>query len=241
MNTALDATPDAAPALLERLLAERHSCRAFLPQPVAPDTIEHMLALAQRSASWCNTQPWQLVLASGAATDRLRTVLQQAARSGPPASDIPFPPGYEGEHLARRRACGLQLYAALGIAREDRAASQAEALRNHDFFGAPHVALVLAPRSLGPYALVDCGVWVGNFLLAAAAHGIAAIPQAAPARHSDALRAHLDLPDGLAVVCAMAFGHADRDHPVNGYRTARADLAQVVRRIGNSEDGEGSA
>ena len=40
-------------AALERLLQRRFSCRGFLPGPVAPELIERVLALAQRTASWC--------------------------------------------------------------------------------------------------------------------------------------------------------------------------------------------
>lgn len=225
--------PDpATPAdTLDRLLTSRHSCRAFLPQPVPDALIDAMLASAQRTASWCNTQPWQLLLTSGAGTHAFRNVMRQAARERPAASDIAFPPGYADEHLARRRASGHQLYQAVGIERHDKAMARAQSLRNFDFFDAPHVVIVTTARSLAPYALVDCGGWVANFLLAAQAHGIAAIPQAALARHSDVIHTHFALPAQQLVVCGIAFGFADAAHPVNSYRTARADLAQVVQRF----------
>jgi len=38
--------------VLEGLLGERYSVRAFLPQPVQRETIEHVLTTAQRTASW---------------------------------------------------------------------------------------------------------------------------------------------------------------------------------------------
>lgn len=228
----MQAPEPATPAdTLDQLLSGRHSCRAFLPQPVPAARIDAMLASAQRTASWCNTQPWQLLLTSGAGTEALRTAMRQAARERPAASDIAFPPGYEGEHLARRRASGLQLYQAVGIARHDKAQAQAQSLRNFDFFDAPHVLIVTTASSLGPYALVDCGGWVANFLLAAQAHGIAAIAQAALARHSDVIREHFALPAQQLVVCGISFGFADAAHPANSYRTARADLAQVVQRF----------
>jgi len=47
---------------LEHLLQRRRSCRAFLPQPVDPALITRLFALAQRTASWCNTQPWQVIV-----------------------------------------------------------------------------------------------------------------------------------------------------------------------------------
>lgn len=221
----------AAVDTLDGLLTQRHSCRAFLPQPVDSATVERMLAMAQRTASWCNTQPWQIVWTSGAGTTHFRAAMQQAARAQPAAPDIPFPPTYEGEYLARRRASGLQLYAAQQIAREDKAGAAAQALRNYDFFDAPHVLMLLAARSLMPYALVDCGGWVANFLLAAQAHGIAAIPQAALARHSNVVRAHFGIAEDLVVVCGIAFGHGDAAHPANRYRTARAGLEEAVRHV----------
>lgn len=93
------------------------------------------------------------------------------------------------------------------------------------------MVVVTVARSLGSNALVDCGGWVANFLLATKANGIAAIAQAALARHSDVIRAHFDLPADLAVVCGVAFGYADSSHRANSYRTSRAELAQVVRRF----------
>ncbi|MGD9878897.1 MAG: nitroreductase [Reyranella sp.] len=45
---------------LEALLNSRFSCRAFLPDPVPWPVIARVLRLAQRTATWCNTQPWHL-------------------------------------------------------------------------------------------------------------------------------------------------------------------------------------
>ena len=53
--------------VIEELLNERYSVRAFLSQPVPRDTIDRLLIAAQRTASWCNSQPWQVIIASGEA------------------------------------------------------------------------------------------------------------------------------------------------------------------------------
>jgi len=46
--------------------------------------------VAQKTASWNNTQPWQVVIASGAAVERFRAmVIEKASRADPPASDFP--------------------------------------------------------------------------------------------------------------------------------------------------------
>jgi nitroreductase len=107
--------------VLEELLGERYSCRAFLPQPVPRPTIDRILTAAQRTASWCNSQPWQIVIASGEAKERFRKAIYTEASSGAPQDgDFEFPREYLGVYLERRRESGFQLYNTLGIARGDR-------------------------------------------------------------------------------------------------------------------------
>jgi nitroreductase len=215
--------------VLEELLGERYSCRAFLPQPVPRATIEHVLAAAQRTASWCNSQPWQLVIASGEAKERFRNAIYAEASSGAPEDgDFSFPREYLGVYLERRRESGFQLYNTLGIARGDKAAYAKQALENYNFFGAPHVAIIHTDEALGIYGAIDCGAYVGNFLLAAQALGLGTIPQAALARHSGLIRRHFKLGDSRRVVCGISFGFPDRDNKINSYRTSRAGIADTV-------------
>ncbi|RLV51555.1 nitroreductase, partial [Aeromicrobium phragmitis] len=103
-------------------------------------------------------------------------------------SDFDFPRSYEGVYRDRRREVGWQLYEAVGVERGDREASAREMLRNFEFFGAPHAAILTVPASLGVYALVDAGPYVQSFLLAVHAYGLGAIAQAALAQKSALLR-----------------------------------------------------
>lgn len=211
--------------VLERLLAERWSCRGYLDEPVERPTIERLLAAAQRTPSWCNTQPWEVGIFSGDAIADLRDVFATDQRFTP---DIAFPPGYEGVHADRRRESGWQLYEAVGVAKGDREGSAAQMMRNFDFFGAPHVAVVSAPTSLGVYGVVDCGLYVQTFLLAAQALGLGAVAQAAVAMKSEVLHEKLGWGDDRQVVCGISFGHPDPEHPTNSYRTNRATLQESV-------------
>lgn len=220
------AHPNAAQTL-KQLLTQRHSCRAFLADALPQEMIVEMLRIAQRTASWCNTQPWRVFVASGNSTRKLRDALFAAVATRGAKSDLPFPPTYEGPHLERRRASGLQLYAAAGVAKGDREASARQSLRNFEFFDAPHVLVLATPRYLGTYGAVDCGGWIANLLLAAEALGIAAIPQAALATQSEVLRAHFSIPINLDIICGVSFGKEDKASPLNAYRTARADLDEV--------------
>src|ERR1700746_655552 len=95
----------------EHLLQERYSYRSYLPTPVPRETITGFLELAQRTASWCNSQPWHATIVSGEAIRQFRTALLERA-SAPTVdrnTDFPFPREYKGAYLDRRRECGFQL------------------------------------------------------------------------------------------------------------------------------------
>lgn len=213
---------------LDSLLARRSSCRAFLPTLVPQATIRQVLHTAQRTASWCNAQPWRVIVTSGDGTDRFGRAYAEAAVATPAQPDFAFPPEYLGVHLERRRECGWQLYQSLGVGRGDREGARRQALRNYEFFGAPHVAMITCDAYLGVYAAVDCGAYVANFLSAATALGLGCIAQAALASHPDLVRQHFGLPQSQKVVCGISFGYADSAHPANSFRTSRAELDDAV-------------
>src|SRR5882757_247504 len=87
-------TPEAE--TLRRLLDTRHSCRHFLPRAIDREVVEEILAIAQRSASWCNTQPWQVHVTAGVATEAVRAGLMNYMASSEGAPDLAFPLRYAG-------------------------------------------------------------------------------------------------------------------------------------------------
>ena len=213
----------------ERLGDGRRASLTGVPAARERETIERLLVAAQRTASWCNSQPWQVIIASGEAKERFRKAIYAAAISGAEEGhDFPPPREYLGVYLERRRESGFQLYNTLGIARGDKAAYARQALENYNFFGAPHVAIIHTDEPLGVYGAIDCGAYVGNFMLAAQALGLGTIPQAALARHSKLIRRHFNLADDRRIVCGISFGFADHGHLVNSYRTSRATVADTV-------------
>ncbi len=213
---------------LDALFRVRHSCRAFGPDQVARSTIEQIITTARKVPSWCNAQPWNITLTSGEETNRFRAALQARAAAGTPEPDLPFPRRYQGVYKQRRSACGWQLYDAVGVARGDRAGSARQMMRNFALFGAPHCAILSSPADLGPYGVLDCGGFVTGFTIAAAAHGVASIAQAAVASHASFLHDYFDIPRDRLILCAISFGYRDAQHPANGFRTGRADLDAFV-------------
>ena len=221
-DTVADAPSDAV--VLERLLADRWSCRGFTDEQVPRDVIERLLTIAQRTPSWCNVQPWELVITSGE-----ETLLASFDWAG---SDFDFPVSYTGVYQQRRRESGWQLYKAVGVEKGDREASALQMLRNFEFFGAPHAAILTTDADLGVYGAIDCGLYVDSFLLAAQALGLGACAQAALAAGSPFLHEYFEIPETRKVVCGIAFGYPDPDHPTATYRTSRASVDEVVTFVG---------
>jgi nitroreductase len=214
---------------LSKILKDRFSCRAFLPDAVPDADLTRIVDAARLVPSWCNAQPWQVEITRGAATDRLRNKLMQTAQTGTaPAPDLDWPTKYTGAYSERRRTCGFQLYDAVGIEKSNRAGRAAQMLRNYAFFDAPHVAIIHSPAELGPYGAMDTGGFVTAFTLAATALGVATIPQAAIAAYAPLLKEHLDIPADRLVLCAISLGYVDPDAPANNFRTERAEPAQII-------------
>lgn len=213
--------------VLEDMLNGRYSCRAFRPEPVPRQTITRLLDLARRTPSWCNTQPWHVHVTEGSATEEFRAALREAATDAP-APDFSFPASYSGVWQERRRAVAWQLYDAVGVERGDRIASAQQAAENFELFGAPHAAVITTPTDLGVYGALDCGLYVGTFLLAAQSLGLAAVPQAALAAPAKVVGDFFAVPDDRSIVCGISFGLPAEDHPANSFRSTRADLTETV-------------
>lgn len=215
-------------AELDALFAARHSCRAFRPDPVPREVIEQIITTARRVPSWCNAQPWQLELVSGAETEKLRSALMEQASAGVPSPDLPFPTSYTGVYQDRRRETGWQLYEAVGVEKGDRVGSARQMMENFNLFGAPHCAIVSSPVELGGYGAIDCGAFYTAFAIAAETLGVASIAQAAVAGFGPFLHEYFGIGDDRMVLYAISFGYEDTEHPANAFRTSRADLTDIV-------------
>jgi len=212
-------------------IRERHSTRAYLDKPVAHETVEAILELARWAPSGVNTQPWQVCVLEGETKQQLGAAIIQARDSG--QSENPdyayYPREWHSPYRERRKSCGLALYQALEIGREDRDKQKAAWYRNYRFFDAPVGLLFLIDRQLEKGSWLDTGMFIQIVMLAAKGFGLDTCPQASLAEFPDIIRKQLDLPTDLQVVCGMALGYADPDHPVNRYRLERLPVNEFTR------------
>ena len=210
-----------------RAIASRRSARAFLPRPLARETIEEILELAARAPSGGNLQPWRVDVVAGNPLADLRARALAAFAAAPlgEGMELKVYPAPLGEPWrSRRHASGEALYAAIGIPREDRPARLAQFARNFDGFGAPAILFFSLARIFDRPQWAHLGMFMQNIMLLAAERGLATCPQEAWAAVHLLVRDFLDLPESHIFYCGIALGHADPDHPINGFETDRAPV-----------------
>ncbi|MCC6471696.1 MAG: nitroreductase [Alphaproteobacteria bacterium] len=214
--------PEPKTVTVAEAIGGRRSVRRFLPTPVAMDTVRDILQVAARAPSGTNSQPWLVHVATGAARERLCATVEAAARAGQRVEEYPYNPHPWFEpFIARRRKVGFDLYALLGIARDDMKARGEAAIRNFTFFGAPVGLIFTMDRRLLYGSWLDCGMYMQNVMTMARAHGLETCPQAAWCSYGPAVRRALPIPPGEVILSGMALGYEDKSAPENALTTER--------------------
>jgi nitroreductase len=214
---------------LEKSVKERHSTRKFLPRPVPRSLVNEALALAQHAPSNSNIQPWRMVLASGAARDRLKDSLLDVAGQETP-NIPPLPEAFR--HY--RQELGMQVYGVgMGIAREDKESRAAAVLRNFEFFGAPLIGIVCMHSDLGPADAVSVGMYVQTLLLALTERCLDTCVEVSVAGYPDVIRGELGIAPELLIICGLAIGYSDPAFAANHLRISREAVEKNVIFLDN--------
>ncbi|MEW6265338.1 MAG: nitroreductase [Thermodesulfobacteriota bacterium] len=219
---------------LDLAINRRGSIRAFLDKPVDRTVIEEILALAVRSPSWGNTQPWEIVVAGGEKTIALTDEFTRLLKSGVPSNpDFAMPDKFEGDYNDRYKSLGREVFRLKGIGREDQEARFNHYLRNFKAFGASNLVYILIDQSLKTvYHVFDAGLLAAHICLLATSRGLGTCLLAALAWYPDAIRKHLEIGPEKKVVIGLALGHPDPDAPVNQLRSQREPIEKTVRWVG---------
>jgi nitroreductase len=224
---------------VEEALLARRSVRAFLPTPVPREEVERFLALASRSASNSNCQPWHVHVLTGEPKRRLTLALWEALDAGGRVTECeypyqPAPDAWPEPYRSRRAGFGDSLYRqTLGIEASDAGGRLAHHRRNYDFFGAPVGMILTVSRHPLAGGLIDAGLFLQALMLLAKQAGLDTCAQASFIDFYPVLRRHLDLPDDQIIVCGIALGYADDDHRLSRLRTPREPVSRFTTWYGD--------
>jgi len=206
-------------------IASRCSCRAFLPNAVPLETVEDILSRAARAPSGGNLQPWLVHVLAGERLEALKVQLRprfaKELPRGEGAEYQVYPPGLKEPYYTRRFRVGEQLYASLGIPREDRPARYRQFGRNYLFYDAPVGMFVCVDRVMGAPQWSDLGGFLQNISLLARAYGLHTCVQEAWTSWHKTVSAFLNLPPEHILFCGIALGHADEAAAINRWRSER--------------------
>jgi nitroreductase len=213
----------------------RRSIRGFLDKPVPRALIEEILALAIRAPSSLNTQPWNFTVVTGAPLDRIRAGNTERNLAGVPESrEFRTYEVYEGAHRERQVAIAKQLFAAMDIAREDKAKRHDWVLRGFRQFDAPVSIVVTYDRALlgGDIAPFDCGAVTTALVNAAWSRGLGCVINSQGIMQSPVVREHAQIPDDQVIMICVAMGWPDHTFPANAVVSQRKTVAEAARFVG---------
>lgn len=216
----------------------RRSIRAFKQQPVARGVIEEVIALATRAPSSMNTQPWHLHVLTGEPLDRIRAENTERMLTGvPPSKESRGTGSYEGDHRNRQVEIAVQLFQAMGIARDDKDKRQDWILRGFRQFDAPVSIVVTYDRVLreGDIAQFDCGALVNGLVNAAWSRGLGCVVNSQGIMHSPVVREHAGIPEDQVIMICVAMGYPDESFPANAVVSRRRPVDEVATFVGFTE------
>ena len=213
---------------------KRFSARAYLKEAPAPDALRCLLERALCAPSGGNLQPWRIHALTGEPLKALLVDIAKSAFSG--ARETPeyrvYPDNLWEPYRTRRFQNGEELYAALGIPRDNKTARWAQFGRNFELFGAPVGLFFTLDSRVGPPQWSDMGMLMQTVMLLAVEEGLDTCAQEAWSQFPQTLRRHLELPETEIVFSGMALGYADTAAAVNQWRSTRAPFEEIVTMKG---------
>ncbi len=228
-------TPDQTYA---EVVLGRRSIRGYLDKPVPRALIEEILTMAMRSPSSMNSQPYHFHVITGEPLDRIRKGNTERILAGEPDSrEFRRGEAFKGVHRDRQVGCAIQLFEAMGIARDDKDARQDWVLRGFRQFDAPVCVIITYDRELDgsddtPF---DCGAVTTALVNAAWSKGLGCVINSQGIMQSPVVREHAGIPDDQVIMKAVAMGWPDPDFPANPVRITRRDVSEAARFVGFDE------
>jgi len=211
---------------VDEALRARISIRAFKDTTVPESLVRDVLDIARWAPSGGNLQPTRVIAVAGAE----RQAVIDLSRKHPPnvGERFIYPAGLWEPFRSRRFKVGEDMYALLGVPREDKAGRLKQFAYNYEFFGAPVGLFFVIDERMGYGQWAHMGMFMQSIALAAVERGLATCMQEAWAIIRQPLHAHFALQPSEMIYCGMALGYADMSAPVNSLRSDRAPVDEFA-------------
>lgn len=219
----------------DEVINSRRSIRGYLDKPVPKTLIREILELAMRAPTSLNTQPWNFYVVAGDVLDRIREGNVERNLAGVPHSrEFRLGPGYEGAHRERQIGIAKQLFAAMGIERENKEKRQDWVLRGFRQFDAPVSIVITYDRTIhgSDIAPFDCGGVVNNIVNIAWSRGLGSVINSQGIMQSPVVREHAGIADDQVIQTCVAMGWPDDSFPANAVVSQRKSVDEAAVFVG---------
>ena len=219
----------------DEVVLGRRSIRGYQAKPVPRALIEAVLGLAMRSPSSMNTQPWNFTIVTGDVLDRFRAGNTERNLAGVPHSrEFRIGQAFAGQHRDRQVGVAKQLFAAMGIEREDKEGRQDWVLRGFRQFDAPVCVIITYDRELADSddTAFDCGAVTTALVNAAWSRGLGAVINSQGIMQSPVVREHAQIAEDQVIMKAVALGWPDESFPANAVVSERKSVEEAATFIG---------
>jgi nitroreductase len=219
----------------DEVIQGRRSIRGYQDKPVSKQLIEEILALAMRAPSSMNTQPWNFYVLTGEPLDRIRAGNTERNLEGVPHSrEFRIGQPFVGQHRDRQVGVAKQLFAAMGIAREDKDARLDWVLRGFRQFDAPVCVIITYDRVLADSddTAFDCGAVTTALVNAAWSRGLGAVINSQGIMQSPVVREHAGIAEDQVIMKAVAIGWPDDTFPANAVVSERKSVDEAATFLG---------
>jgi nitroreductase len=182
-----------------------------------------------------NTQPWNFTVISGEPLDLIRAGNTERNIAGVPHSrEFRIGEAFAGQHRDRQVGVAKQLFAAMGIEREDKEKRMDWVLRGFRQFDAPVCVIITYDRVLADSddTAFDCGAVTTALVNAAWSRGLGAVINSQGIMQSPVVREHAHIADDQVIMKAVALGWPDDSFPANAVVSERRSVAEATSFLG---------
>jgi nitroreductase len=212
-------------------IKSRKSIRGFRPDPVSTDVLIELLETATRAPSSVNLQPWEFVIIKNGILDLVKRECVEQYRLGKkPNPDVALAEtGLQGIYKDRQVYLAKQIFALVGITKDDNKRLQEYWETMYSFYGAPAVIVITIDRMLtSEWPLIDIGLVSQTIALAAVSYGLGTCIMRAIVDYADSVRKIAGIPANKKMILGIAIGYPDWNHPLNQLKTVRENIYNIT-------------
>lgn len=219
----------------EDIAQARRSIRGYKSDPISREILEEIIHIAKQAPSSMNTQPWHFHVLTGEPLERIRKGNTEKMMAGSSVDrEIKLNHGYEGPHRERQVEIAVQLFEAMGIARDDKERRMDWVMRGFRQFDAPVSIVITVDKALADDTIAhfDCGAATYGLVLAAWSKGIGSVINGQGIMQSSVVRENANIPEDQVIMTCVAMGYPDDSFVANDVKSRRTPNDKVASFIG---------